>query len=182
MATPPVFVAGQILTAAQLNAIGMWEVKTQTAFTSANTVTIDNIFTSDYTNYLIKLTGTATGGSAVTTQYRVGGVAAATNYNTQAAEMLNATAWTVYKNTAQTNFDAGSFAVAQSSMDLYIFGPALAALTNHYSHTSYSGATATVPGYMIRSGNHSTATAYDGIAISFSAAATGTYTVYGYSK
>jgi hypothetical protein len=182
MATPPVFVAGQVLTAAQMNAIGMWEVKSQTAFTSASVITIDNIFTSDYTNYLIKLTATATSGSAVTGQYRVGGVAAATNYNTQAAEIANATAWTVYKNTAQTNMDLASLANAQGSLDFYIFGPALAAQTNHYVHTSYSGATATVPGYLIRSGNHSTATAYDGIAISFSVAATGTYTVYGYTK
>jgi hypothetical protein len=182
MATPPVFVAGQVLTAAQMNAIGMWEVKTETAFTSATTVTIDNIFTSDFRNYLIKIVGNATSGSGVSSQLRVGGVAAATNYNVQSAEMINTTAWTVATSTAQTSFGTGSFAAAQGAIDLQIYAPAVAGQTNFLSTVSYAGATATVPGYQLRSGNHSTATAYDGIAINFTVAATGTYTVYGYTK
>ena len=181
MATPPVFVAGEILTAAQMNAIGMWEVKSETAFTSSTVVTIDNIFTSDYRNYLIKIVG---GGSSagISSQLRVGGVAAATNYNVQAAEMAAATAWTVYRTLSATNFDTGSFGATQSAMDFNIYNPAVAAQTNFLSTISYSGATSTVPGYILRSGNHSTATAYDGIAITFTAATTGTYTVYGYTK
>ena len=180
MAVPPVFVSGQVLTAAQMNQIALWEVYPQTSFTSATTITRDNIFTSDYENYLIRLShGTAS--ASITAQFRVGGVAAATNYNTQAAEMINATAWTVFKNTGQTNADIGSAGTTKGFTDIYIYGPALAAQTGFVGLTNYASGSS-IPGYQIRSGNHSTATAYDGIAISFSSANTGNYTIYGFNK
>jgi hypothetical protein len=50
MATPPDFTAGQVLTAAQMNAVGLWLVKDQT-FTSVTTVNIDTVFTNDFLYY-----------------------------------------------------------------------------------------------------------------------------------
>lgn len=67
MATPPVFTAGQVLTAAQMNAVGLWEVNsvTYTASTAASvTAQILGCFTSDFQNYQIIITHT---GSASTT-------------------------------------------------------------------------------------------------------------------
>jgi hypothetical protein len=58
MATPPVFVSGAILTAAQMNAAGMWLISTKTAATSG-LVTFHSTLSSDYDNYLIKYTTTA---------------------------------------------------------------------------------------------------------------------------
>jgi len=52
MATPPVFSAGAVLTAAQMNAVGMWRVSTKT-FSAAADVTFDDVFTSDFRNYRI---------------------------------------------------------------------------------------------------------------------------------
>jgi hypothetical protein len=52
MTTPPDFTSGQILTAAQMNAVGMWLVKSAT-LTSGNSNTITGAFTSDFTNYKI---------------------------------------------------------------------------------------------------------------------------------
>jgi len=52
MATPPVFSAGAVLTAAQMNDVGMWLVTTQT-FTATSDLNIDNCFTSDFENYRI---------------------------------------------------------------------------------------------------------------------------------
>lgn len=57
MATPPDFVAGQILTAAQMNAIGLWEVKSQTIGTAVSSVTVTGAFSADYDSYLIRVTG-----------------------------------------------------------------------------------------------------------------------------
>lgn len=55
MATPPTFTVGQVLTAAQMNAVGMWKVA-ETSFSNSSGVEIQNCFSSDYRNYLMKLT------------------------------------------------------------------------------------------------------------------------------
>ena len=158
---------------------GLIVIKSKTDYTAASSFTVDNIFTSDFSNYLIRIA--STGSAAVTAQLRVGGVAATTNYNTQAAEAVNATAWTVYKNTAQTNADIGSIGVTKGFLDLYVFGPQLAAQTGFFGNCVYGG-TSSAPGTTLRWSNHSTATAYDGIAISFSGANTGSYIIYGFNQ
>ena len=50
MATPPDFTAGQVLTAAQMDAVGMWLVKSQN-FSAADPLDITSVFTSDFRNY-----------------------------------------------------------------------------------------------------------------------------------
>ena len=57
MATPPDFTAGQVLTAAQMNKIGLWLVKTQTIGTAVSSVTVTDAFTADYHSYLIRVNG-----------------------------------------------------------------------------------------------------------------------------
>jgi hypothetical protein len=57
MATPPDFTAGQVLTAAQMNAVGLWLVKTQTVGSAVSSVTVTNAFNADYVNYKIFYTG-----------------------------------------------------------------------------------------------------------------------------
>lgn len=51
----PVFASGDVLTAADMNAVGLWLVKTQTL--SGTSVQIDNCFTSDYRSYRIVFSG-----------------------------------------------------------------------------------------------------------------------------
>lgn len=53
MATPPSFTAGAVLTAAQMNAIGLWLVKTETIGSAVSSVTVSNAFTSDYPSYRV---------------------------------------------------------------------------------------------------------------------------------
>ena len=53
MATPPVFSAGAVLTAAQMNAVGLWEIKTQTIGTGVASFEVTGAFSSDYDNYKI---------------------------------------------------------------------------------------------------------------------------------
>lgn len=57
MAVPPDFVSGQVLTAAQMNAIGLWEIKSQTIGTGVSSVTVTNAFSADYDNYRIIVSG-----------------------------------------------------------------------------------------------------------------------------
>lgn len=57
MAVPPDFVSGQVLTAAQMNQIGMWEIKTQTIGTGVASVTVTDVFSADYDVYDIMVVG-----------------------------------------------------------------------------------------------------------------------------
>lgn len=55
--TYPTFNAGDVLTAAEMNAVGMWLVKTQVIGTAVSSVTVTGAFTTDYDNYMITVTG-----------------------------------------------------------------------------------------------------------------------------
>jgi hypothetical protein len=53
MPTPPDFTSGQVLTAAQMNAVGMWEVASGTL--SGTATNFQGCFTNDYDKYIIKV-------------------------------------------------------------------------------------------------------------------------------
>ena len=57
--TFPVFSAGEVLRAQDMNAVGMWLVKTQTIGTGVSSVTVSDAFSSTYDNYLITVSGGA---------------------------------------------------------------------------------------------------------------------------
>ena len=57
MATPPDFSSGAVLTAAQMNSVGLWLVKTQTIGSAVSSVTVSDAFSADYDNYLIQVIG-----------------------------------------------------------------------------------------------------------------------------
>jgi hypothetical protein len=70
MATPPDFSVGQVLTAAQMNAVGLWLVKSQTVGTGVSSVTVTGAFSTDYDNYKIQYVGgTGTGSSVLQFNY-----------------------------------------------------------------------------------------------------------------
>ena len=80
MATPPTFSSGAVLTAAQMNSVGMWLIKTQTIAAAVSSVTVTGAFSADYDNYLITLAnGTLSANQAI--HIRLG--SKVTNYKTQ---------------------------------------------------------------------------------------------------
>lgn len=91
MATPPDFTAGQVLTAAQMNAVGLWLVKTQTIGSAVTTVTVSDAFSADYENYRLVISG--------------GAASAATYFDIQ----FGATTTGYYSSTATATFAAGAF-------------------------------------------------------------------------
>jgi len=162
---------------------GLVVVKAETAFTAQANVTVDNIFTSAYTNYKILLSATSTGGVGDSSlQLRVGGVAATTNYNKQLIRSYGSTLTTTRSTSLSSLQSVLDINPTKTSVLLDIFGPQLAEQTNFMINANQVQAGATEPYQQINSANHSTATAYDGIAITFGTNATGTYTVYGYGK
>jgi hypothetical protein len=58
----PVFAPGNVLAASDMNAVGLWLVKTQTIGTTVSSVTVTDVFSADYDNYkvLIRVAGAST--------------------------------------------------------------------------------------------------------------------------
>jgi len=164
-------------------ASGLTCVKAETAFSAVANFTADNVFTSSYTNYFLTLRYTSSA-SAPLMQFAVGGVAAATNYNYQ---LISADSTTVAasRSTAQTSAliagdSGGDF---KSFAYVNISGPQLAEPTDYISKSLRNSGAYTSPIILDIAGNHSTATAYDGIKVLVSSGTmTGTYAIYGYSK
>jgi hypothetical protein len=183
------FVAGNVLTAAQLNnsyaAVGGWRiVKNETAFTAATQVLCDNVFSSSYTAYKIVMRLTGTTGGALGLKLRVGGVAASTNYNQQISSN-GSTTFTGVRSTGNTSISiaAGSTGTFFQSVESLITGPALAEATTFLTNFQGSDTALTSPFVQFIYGNHSTATAYDGFELNAASGNfTGVYSVFGISK
>lgn len=179
MATPPDFTAGQVLTAAQMNKIGLWVVKTQTAFTTASSVTADGVFTSDFTNYLVDINYTTSTTGAVAAKLRLSGTSASTNYTFQQIQGFTTTAST-NAYSAQTSITVGYYGNGtREATTIRIMGPQLAQATQFVIAGGGLG------GQLVQNiyGHHTTATAYDGLELlAASGTMTGTYTIYGYNQ
>lgn len=55
--TYPVFASGDVLNASDMNAVGLWLVKSQTIGSAVSSVQVTGAFSSDYDNYLITVNG-----------------------------------------------------------------------------------------------------------------------------
>lgn len=53
----PVFASGDVLNASDMNAVGLWLIKTQTVGTGVTSVNVTSAFSSTYDNYKITYTG-----------------------------------------------------------------------------------------------------------------------------
>lgn len=68
--TFPVFASGDVLNASDMNAVGLWLVKTQTIGSAVSSVAVTGAFSSDYENYLITVSGgSATSGQGLGLQF-----------------------------------------------------------------------------------------------------------------
>jgi hypothetical protein len=178
--TFPTFASGDVLTAADMNAVGLWLVKTQTIGSAVSSVTVSDAFSSTYDNYKIVLFG-GTGSTGANVRATIGG--SGTNYyggvtfhayatagpaNVQAVGINNGTSWIV-----------GTMSTARVSAQFELYGPNLAAPTgmsapfvNPRTDGSITYAT----------GVHSASTAYTSFAIVAESGTMtgGTIRVYGY--
>ena len=81
MATPPDFSSGAVLTAAQMNSVGLWLVKTQTVGTGVASVSVTGAFSGDYNSYKIIYEGGSSSASATQLQMQLGGITGAVYYS-----------------------------------------------------------------------------------------------------
>lgn len=162
---------------------GLTCVRAETTVTATNSVTVDNVFTSSYTNYLLLINYTVNGAGQIRIKLRAGGTSASTNYNIQVVEG-NGASLTTSTAASQTSFLVGAFGSGlEAAASVQLFGPQLAKATTILGSNTAANGVLTAPLYEQWYGNHSTATAYDGIEIFTTGTNwTGVYAIYGYSK
>ena len=186
MATPPDFVSGAVLTAAQMNAIGQWTVVTKTSFSAVSNFGASNVFTSDFDDYLLVIRATTSSTGSGGFQLTLASVPASTLYSRQGLS-ANDTTIAGFRETAQSNLlgvpqpTNGSFATIST---LYISRPALAQPTMFLAYNAASSGNFTSINMFQQTAMHETATAYDGFAINMSGGqtTTGDYILYGLNK
>ena len=181
MATPPDFTTGAVLTAAQMNAVGSWLIKTTTVASAAE-ILMDDVYSADYDQYQVvfRLTGASTTQS-IYYQNRVGGSNAATNYETMSAGFRpNNTTASVASSVVGTTFLflTGSTTTDFASGDFTVFSPQKATPTHMIG--DLMGLDGTSAFSLTLGGRHTTATAYTGFRIYPSTGTfSGTCRVYG---
>jgi hypothetical protein len=92
MATPPTFSSGAVLTAAQMNTVGLWLIKTQTVGTGVASVSVTGAFSGDYNNYKIIYEGGRSSVSATVMQMSLGGIGTASYYSSGMQQLVTAAA------------------------------------------------------------------------------------------
>lgn len=135
--TFPVFASGDVLNASDMNAVGLWLVKTQTIGSGVSSIAVTGAFSSDYENYkIIVYGGTGSGANllrlqlgSTTTGYYSGGIDRAyTNTNVSGNNANNAASWPV-----------GTYDTDLGYASIELFGPNLAKQTTFYSFSAVTG-------------------------------------------
>lgn len=179
--TYPVFATGDVLPASDMNAIGMWLIKTQTV-TTGTEILLDDVFSASYDQYQIVYRFTAASASQnIQYQNRVSATNAATNYEAMHAgyRPTNATA-TVASSVVGTTFMfvGGSTTTVFASGSITAYSPQKA--TDTIFTGSAFGADGTSSYGINFGGRHTTATAYTGFRMYPSTGTfSGTVRVYG---
>ena len=181
MATPPDFSSGAVLTAAQMNAVGLWKVAS-VSVTSGNLISISNCFTSDYTNYRIIFHNLkSTGNVGLNMQLQSAGTPSAIGYQYGHAFILFGTAsWNLVSTTGAASWvgpgNTNTNPPSNGSIDIY--QPQVAERTGMVAqYQSFDAA-------IWSNGVHNAGSnIYDGLRLTSSGTFTsGTVTVYGYKK
>jgi len=176
MTTPPTFSSGAVLTAQNMNSVGLWLVKTQTIGSAVSSVAITGAFSSDYENYKIIVSG-GVASTAVDLFFQFTGSTTAYYFAqslvtyagvSSTGSGVNSTSWVV---------GFGSTGALNANMDIQ--GPNLAKTTQFGCNRptiSTTGSSIFVSGF------HNVATAYTGFSIipTSGTLTGGTIAVYGY--
>jgi hypothetical protein len=182
MATPPDFTTGQVLTAAQMNAVGMWLVKTSTVTTQSELI-CDDAFSADFTNYRIVYTITATS-NFIRFQLRSGASNVATNYGNTASTIRDNSTSVGFLNSNAANFNETKWLLGTSDATFGaadIYQPNLAANTFYDAHSSTINTTNA--SRFTAAGRHNANTVCTGLRIfPDTGTLTGTVRVYGYNE
>ena len=178
MATPPDFTIGQVLTAAQMNGVGLWLVKTQTIGNGVSSVAVTDAFSTDYDTYKIIVSGgvgstiqnLALQLGATTTGYYGGQMTVNASGVVAGAGMNNTASWTL----------AGISSTNSNYLNAELLNPFLTkptTLSSSRNDDRTAGSYGTTAGFVDNS------TSYTGFTLIVGGTMTGgTIRVYGYRK
>ena len=178
MATPPTFSSGAVLTAAQMNGVGLWLVTTESVGTAVLSETVTSAFSADYDNYLILMSG-GTSSAACSIGIEIGG--AANNYYgfmTYGDSVGNTVLGAGRNNTAIMNWVGGSQGAGQAAhVSVQVINP-FKALYTKFLNGDYQNAGV----YGTMQGEHRVATSYTSFKLvpDSGTLTGGTIYVYGY--
>jgi len=151
---------------------------TSQSFTSSTTVSVNNCFTSTYTNYTLKIGATGTNGAASSIRLRASSVddATASSYRRQRF-YINAGTFTPNDSTATTSLNLHFESSTRTYSTIDILGPALANHTTFFGQSQINGTEVLFTG-----GLHNVSTSYDGFSLIFTNANSGFVDVYGWAQ
>lgn len=179
----PVFSAGEVLTAANMNSVGLWLTGSGTATAGGANITISNCFSSDYDSYKIVCSGIkcTTGTRFLNFQLRVSGSTSATGYYW--TRVSAGGAWAFASGTSPDTLYGSALVIDSTNFGggtVEIQNPSKAQATTFQSQ----GTDERTTGDWVRLGGgwHNVATAYTDLVVSVAADtwAAGTVRVYGY--
>lgn len=177
----PVFASGDVLTATDMNAVGLWKVAT-VSFTSQTTGILDNVFSSNYDHYKIVISTTATTNAVAPFVFRTNGVDNNNNSYFYAGYYINisgAPALTAENSSGATTAGRwGAYTTnGQSFAEITVSMPYSNTQKTTYISTHQNAETyaRSMNGYFDNT------TRFDGIKI-YGSTLTGAMTVYGYRK
>ena len=177
----PDFSPGEVLTAAAMDSIGLWLVKTQTVGAGVSTVIVTDAFSATYDNYLIQFSNVqlSVTNDSVLAQMRTGTTTATSGYffGLPYVTFGAASAVAVQNNgPSWNNVGRGIGTNDKVSFSLNVNAPFLTSKTIVSSQVTGSDLTGASGGY------HNSATSYDQIVFSTNAGnmTGGTIRVYGY--
>ena len=176
----PTFASGDVLLASDMNAVGLWLVKTQTVGTGVSSVTVTGAFSSTYDNYRITWTGGTLSTGTLVSVY-MGASPAANGYSGGRASVTVAGVANGNGDNNNTNWSyAGVGGTNSCNMAFDLFNPNLTTRTWIFSQY-FEFLTATAFGTYV--GILDNTTSYTSFTLDPSGAATmtgGTIRVYGY--
>jgi hypothetical protein len=153
-------------------------------FTAVSSLSLNGVFTGDYDNYLIVISGTGSEALGVLFRLRASGSdATGSNYVSQelvgSGSSVSGARQTSQSSAAVTNFR--NFSSIKTGANLYLYGTALAQPTAYRSvsvEPESSGAM-----ILDNAGTHSLSTAYDGVTfVTNTGTVTGNLHVFGYEE
>jgi hypothetical protein len=129
MATPPVFTAGAVLTAAQMNGIGLWLVKTQTIGSAVSAVTVTDAFSADYDNYIVNVIGGAASATPIYLNLTLGATTTG-YYSSEIYGKYDSNTLNMISRANHTAFIGGAVSTDNIALSYRLFGPNLAKTTH----------------------------------------------------
>jgi hypothetical protein len=156
MATPPDFTTGQVLTAAQMNAVGLWLIKEQTIGSAVSTVTVTGAFSADYDNYKIIISG-GVGSTTNDLSLKLGSTTTGYYYNLIYAVYNMNSVFALGSTTGALWPFVGSFTTNALHANIDLFQPFATKRTTYTSNFAYAGTTA---GFYLSGGNLENNTSY----------------------